>query len=305
MGGSRSGTDLESPNTPNVPNDPKRLRACDACRALKVRCDQIRPELPCLRCKKANRLCHTTPSTRKRQKKGDSRVAELERKVEYLTSVLTKNIGTNASQHEELAHKKRRPSKGIPCRPPSPDIPTILASAQSSSLVIGTPGESQGHQEATEPDHSDICRRLDQLIAPDVADNVFKRYVDDISPRFPAVPVQMSAQEMRQKKPFLFLAIIAGCCTGSDMQQVERQPQHQLEQDVGQRVQQALGDLFKHYLGQIMIFDSEKSLEVIQALQVGTLWYGYASALYSSRQSVLTCATGTDRPCVTISTTSV
>ncbi|WPH01490.1 Hypothetical protein R9X50_00433600 [Acrodontium crateriforme] len=71
-------------------DDAKRSRACEACRGLKVRCDQdpAHPEIPCRRCAKAGRQCIITQPSRKRQKKADSRVAELEKKLEALTSAL-------------------------------------------------------------------------------------------------------------------------------------------------------------------------------------------------------------------------
>lgn len=81
----------------------KRPRACDSCRGLKVRCDQERPDQPCKRCAKANRACITTPPTRKRQKKADSRVAELERKIDALTATL----------HAQKAQPDPRPYPGI------------------------------------------------------------------------------------------------------------------------------------------------------------------------------------------------
>jgi hypothetical protein len=72
------------------PNDPKRSRACEACRGLKVRCDQDPndPNAPCKRCAKAKRNCIITAPSRKRQKKTDSRVAELEKKIDALTASL-------------------------------------------------------------------------------------------------------------------------------------------------------------------------------------------------------------------------
>lgn len=70
--------------------DPKRPRACDSCRNLKVKCElpEDRPDLPCRRCAKTGRECHITPPTRKRQKKEASRVAELEKRLEELTSTV-------------------------------------------------------------------------------------------------------------------------------------------------------------------------------------------------------------------------
>lgn len=71
-------------------DDAKRPRACEACRGLKVRCDQdpSHPEQPCRRCAKAGRQCVITQPTRKRQKKSDTRVAELEKKLDALTAAL-------------------------------------------------------------------------------------------------------------------------------------------------------------------------------------------------------------------------
>ncbi|KAL2841696.1 hypothetical protein BJY01DRAFT_217227 [Aspergillus pseudoustus] len=80
--------DVADPNDPY--SDLKRPRACEACRQLKVRCepDLNNPDEPCKRCAKAGRSCIVTQPTRKRQKKTDSRVAELERKIDALTATL-------------------------------------------------------------------------------------------------------------------------------------------------------------------------------------------------------------------------
>lgn len=78
------------------PIDPKRARACDSCRGLKVKCDfgeNAGPGDSCKRCAKARRACIVTPATRRRQKKADGRVAELERKVEALTQRLSEKDG--------------------------------------------------------------------------------------------------------------------------------------------------------------------------------------------------------------------
>lgn len=87
---------------PNAPNDAKRPRACEACRGLKVRCDpnSQNPDGPCRRCAKAGRDCVVTVPSRKRQKKTDSRVAELEKKIDALT----------ASLHATQAGENRRDS---------------------------------------------------------------------------------------------------------------------------------------------------------------------------------------------------
>ncbi|KAL6235679.1 hypothetical protein BDW75DRAFT_250653 [Aspergillus navahoensis] len=78
--------DLDT-NDPN--SDLKRPRACESCRQLKVRCEpDVNPDKPCKRCAKAGRSCIVTVPNRKRQKKTDSRVTELERKIDVLTATL-------------------------------------------------------------------------------------------------------------------------------------------------------------------------------------------------------------------------
>ncbi|KAI9045953.1 putative C6 transcription factor (War1) [Aspergillus affinis] len=89
------------------PNDPyadlKRPRACEACRQLKVRCepDMNNPDGSCKRCAKARRSCVVMVPTRKRQKKADSRVAELERKIDALTASLQASHGQDPLQQQQ------------------------------------------------------------------------------------------------------------------------------------------------------------------------------------------------------------
>ena len=97
-----SGDNAASPEQDDGQNadDQKRPRACEACRGLKVRCDQdpAHPEIPCKRCAKAGRQCIITQPSRKRQKKADNRVAELEKKLDALTAALHQQQGA-ASQY--------------------------------------------------------------------------------------------------------------------------------------------------------------------------------------------------------------
>ena len=85
------------------PDDPdsKRPRACEACRQLKVRCEPD-PNTGtgggCKRCAKTGRQCVVTAPSRKRPKKTDSRVAELERKIDALTSSLVTGQGQGFTQ---------------------------------------------------------------------------------------------------------------------------------------------------------------------------------------------------------------
>lgn len=100
--------------------DPKKLRACEACRGLKVRCEPDPNEGPCKRCKKAGRSCVVTAPTRKRQKKTDSRVSELEKKIDALTASLqARTGGVPPQQHNHNAADRASAVSGGPSRPGS------------------------------------------------------------------------------------------------------------------------------------------------------------------------------------------
>ncbi|KAF2644489.1 hypothetical protein P280DRAFT_487086 [Massarina eburnea CBS 473.64] len=299
------------PGDPKSPNDLKRPRACDSCRGLKVRCDQARLDLPCKRCAKANRTCITTPPTRKRQKKADSRVAELERKIDALTATLhaQKEVppelrhhtgiplhGQEASPYQpgpegvyrasslvhdwsdtppQQAHYEAPPGYA-PAQNPQREPPSKRRRLDRSAHntipedmdavhrdLAEHPEMKRGHKKGIQPDYSHINGLIDSLMAPETAERIFDRYVDDICPHFPAVPFNpgTKAREVRDKKPLLFLSILAGSSHGA------------AEQLVTQEVQQALTKLLKDQFADIIWRNGEKSLEIVQALQVGVLWY--------------------------------
>jgi hypothetical protein len=112
-------------------------------------------------------------------------------------------------------------------------------------------------------DHSHINALIDRLMSPETAERIFLRYVNEICPHFPAVPFPpgTTAEELREKKPLLFLSLLAGSSHGS------AQPL------VSQEVQRDLTKALKDELADIIWRNGEKSLEIVQALQVAVLWY--------------------------------
>ena len=92
---------LPAPSNPPNPSllASQRPRACDSCRGLKVRCqptDESNPYITCKRCAKASRKCIFMPLGRKMHKKTDTRVDELEKKIEALTATLQATGATKA-----------------------------------------------------------------------------------------------------------------------------------------------------------------------------------------------------------------
>ena len=116
-------------------DDPKRPRAWEACRGLKVRCDQdpAHPEIPCKRCAKAGRQCVITQPSRKRQKKADSRVAELEKKLDALTAVLHQQQGAPGSsggQYDAQAQQGAPPAQMMQNRMRTDSMPSYQSPSQ-------------------------------------------------------------------------------------------------------------------------------------------------------------------------------
>ena len=332
---------------PNASADPKRPRACESCRGLKVRCesDVKNPEGPCKRCAKAGRSCVVTVPSRKRQKKSDSRVAELERKIDALTASLhatksgthladsdTDSYSHNGDDHDdsraddgETNHTspsstkppRRAEAHGYHQTSSTPHLPENAFSAmldseqrkrkftQDSSLYLvpsdskdsRTPGQQstpsaerssagrddppslypflmpksranisaarspdglKSPQFCSQPtnDYADVIDR--RMLSADDATAIFDVYVKHMTCFFPAVvfPKDTSAAEIRKTKPTLFLAILS-CASGTFNPDLQRSLTKELMKILAERI----------------ICNGEKSLEIVQALHVATLFY--------------------------------
>ncbi|RPB03061.1 hypothetical protein L873DRAFT_1826418 [Choiromyces venosus 120613-1] len=280
----------------------KRPRACESCRGLKVRCEPNaeNPSKKCKRCAKANRECIFTAPSRKRQKKADTKVAELEKKIDALTASLnaTKQRAARASPGEDEddeedyedetlteavvveaaaastspvsarpAAKRRKGSGGGGGGDDNQAQQRLRNDAEKyaalypflapkgSKIPVSThikPAEGNGHQY----EYLDVIDR--QLLGMEMARKIFDHYVEDLAPHFPAVvfPPGTIADKVRAKSPTLFLAILASASGTSHPD---------LHRALHKEISRALAD-------KIMI-NGEKSLEIVQALLVTTVWY--------------------------------
>ena len=125
------------------------------------------------------------------------------------------------------------------------------------------PEMKRGSKSHIHADHSHINAQIDALVSQETAERVFLRYVNDICPHFPAVPFApgTTARDVREKKPLLFLSLLAASSHGSAVELVS------------QDVQRELTTLLKDRLADVIWRNGEKSLEIVQALQVAVLWY--------------------------------
>ena len=261
---------------------PARRRACEACRRLKVQCTyENLQSTTCKRCSKVGRHCAVTE--RRRRTTNKPKVAELERKLEEMSASLDaikSQSSLRDGQSEQL---------------PTPNVPALASSSSVShsnsmnpfdhgkgrmtgSHVQGshTPEGSKSSREIDTLDrdhpsassatdytarlpllnHSDVIER--GVITMDAARRALDFFVVNMLPQFPIVVVKASndAERMRRDTPTLFLAILCAAsgtlCIGA-------------QREINKELQRVIAD-------RVLVI-GERSLDLIQALQVTTVWY--------------------------------
>ncbi|KAJ5782058.1 hypothetical protein N7457_003832 [Penicillium paradoxum] len=280
-----------------VPNDAKRPRACEPCRQLKVRCDPDpkHPDGSCKRCAKARRACIVTAPTRKRQKKTDSRVAELERKIDALTATLQASHSTSALFAGGAVGQQQSPPKQQDDYPPERKWmggESKLAGikrrrsdhGKDSSDVLLAPRYSRPSSPSAEqiPNHAsrhwrrpiasaslppppkpeaanEFADMIDRgIIDYDTASAAFDRFIHQMAPELPFIvfPPGTTMGDVRRNKPSLFLAIIA-----AGLGVFNHDAQHVLVNEV------------YRLIADQAIIKGQKSLELVQTILVTSIWY--------------------------------
>ena len=262
-----------------------------------MRCEPDPGNGPCKRCAKANRNCVITPPSRKRQKKTDSRVAELERKLDQLRQEVNANKGVSEdeyyrdreisqpgldvtaqqqpspystldgsdrkrhrSEYQPDGYSSGAPQEIIPLmagRKFAPSVPNMIPqptnpphSTQLSSLPTARGIEGPVHG------NLDVVDR--GVLSSVVAKELFTHYVQNMVPHMPIVifPVNATCEAVRKTKPILFLAI---------MSVASSQDFHNTQAMLNSEI---MGILSGRIIG-----SGEKSIELVQALQVIAIWY--------------------------------
>ncbi|KAI9724249.1 MAG: hypothetical protein M1828_003673 [Chrysothrix sp. TS-e1954] len=267
--GQQYSTEGGSPADGNPIDDPKRARACEACRGLKVRCDQNpnRPDIPCQRCAKAKRRCVITAPSRKRQKKTDSRVAELEKKIDALTASLqaqdkevpdihsddSSQSGDEPSPNAGSSMKARRRRRRHLYSQESPPI------QDTSTLRRPTAYLGRGDSDYGQTIPALVDESISEVIDQRTASAIFDRYRQDMAIHLPTVVFsdEITAEEVRKETPILFLSILVAASVGM----------------TGLKMQQELAQILLGALADRVIRHTEKSIPLIQAILVATIWY--------------------------------
>ncbi|KAJ5389077.1 uncharacterized protein N7496_000145 [Penicillium cataractarum] len=264
--------------------DIKRPRACEPCRQLKVRCDPdpAHPDSSCKRCAKAGRACVVTAPTRKRQKKTDSRVTELERKIDALTATLQAShrgaFGLEPPPKQEsssshspeipgrrwlrddpnLAGSKRHHDGLLVSQYPRQDSPSAekLPPQQSSSRQWRVPSADETAPSKAGNEFVDMIDR--GVVDVETAQAAFDRYITKMAPEMPMVvfPPGTTMGFVRRERPALFLAILA----------VAIGP---FKKDMQLKL---LDDVYRMCAERVVV-KGEKSIELVQAFIVLAIWY--------------------------------
>jgi hypothetical protein len=250
-------------------------KACESCRLQKVRCllDDTSLSPQCHRCVKANRPCVFAAAQRRRpRKRAGARVAELEREVRAIRSLLKRGGAPIAESRGEENEDEDEYT-------PNPDIilkagdlpmttgrcpalgqntgsklPSSVAASQSrTSSDFASPSDSD---QTPGSKTSDVIER--GLLSMDVANELVASYLTDLVQFFPviALPEGTTAFELRSSKPVLFLAMLAATSLS-----VDPDLSHKLNEE-----------LVRVYADQIFI-KAEKSLEMVQSLLITVAYY--------------------------------
>lgn len=245
-------------------------RACAHCRSQKVRCipDDGNPDI-CQRCARSGRPCVFTPlQKRKQRKRTDTRVAELEREMRVMRSMLkSKSNGSKVSSKE--APTTQPPGlwyqKNVADAPPLPAFTEHTSEKQALTQHADDYGQTQrscpSPWPARLPDKPILNDRdvVDRgILSMTTARQLVDVYRNDLFPHYPmvALPISLSADEMRQTKPTLFLAVIAAAA-GKENSDLSATLDHEVLQAYATR----------------SLVQSEKSLELVQALLISAIWY--------------------------------
>jgi hypothetical protein len=253
-------------------------RACEACRLLKVRClpDNASTSVICQRCKKSGRICiYAAPQKRRQRIRTDTRVAELEREIRAMRSLLTGG--------DEPIGESRRVEKDTAAVPVAQDATTIVDVDSSTTLSYGeerssADGTSLSRQSSIPTSQSNTPEDGDSssnvlihsasveirggkdfgLLSPETSNQLFESYNNDLVHYYPGVifPKNVCPDDIRKSKPVLFqAAVTAAACQLNPV---------------------LFGELFKEmtkvYAERIFI-NGEKSLELIQSLLLTSVWY--------------------------------
>jgi hypothetical protein len=250
-------------------------RACEACRTSKVRC-LANPDPNsnvCQRCAKAGRTCIFAPPVKRRQRKRtDVRVAELEKEIKKMQSLMKgPNRSTSGASDHDSAEEESEKDNGAEESSPlesqrhgstttttstfTHTWPNVLGPKSPREAPVPAPASNCGPKDLLGPvddiiDRGVITQELSQELL-----NIWRNELVAASPGI-YIPKDWTAMDLRQKKPSLFYAIVAAAA-------------HSKGSELSDRLHEEAVYLY----ARTAFINGEKSVQTIQALLVTVAFY--------------------------------
>ncbi|CAL5872759.1 uncharacterized protein PFLUO_LOCUS7026 [Penicillium psychrofluorescens] len=257
--------------TPTVPTAQQLNRSCESCRSLKVRC-LPNPATPnqCQRCAKGRKAClFVAPQRRRPRKRTDSRVAQLEKEMRMMRSLLKDRI-REESEPESPDGSDGDPADNDDDVPFQDRLPSSSHASGSAGFMDYSPellnaGHNTGHPYISTrfspgPEmhqaHDDVVDR--GIISLEDAGQLISFYNHELAPFFPLVvlPSNTTATALRHSKPILFLSVISAAAIAIDA-----------------NLAAVLNREMVRLYAERFFIEGEKSLELVQALLLMIVFY--------------------------------
>ncbi|KAI2708439.1 hypothetical protein CBS147332_6500 [Penicillium roqueforti] len=261
-------------------------RSCESCRSLKVRClPSPTTSNQCQRCAKGKRSCvFVAPQRRRPRKRTDSRVAQLEKEMRMMRSLLKNRIpeeeepdssddsdgddvqdesaDTDAKSTLALRDNSTHSSEDVRYMDCSPELLNTPHSGVHGSggfsappIFTDMPARHESLQERLPPADDVIDRGVLSL---EDAEQLVAYFIHELAFFFPLVvlPSNTTAAQLRQTKPVLFLSVIAATS---------------ISVDAG--LATVLNREMVRLYSERFFIEGEKSLELVQALLLMIIHY--------------------------------
>ncbi len=194
-------------------------RSCEPCRTAKVRCqfESDATGSKCQRCQITNRNCvFIARLPRKPRKRTDTRIKELEQKLQAMESSLLKPPthagaqswsvveGSSPASRSRTSRGSRTSKSALEALEPPGD--NHAARRRRSSTKQSTRKEPSSDDSSSEVQEDAVSRGL---ISPAEAEGLFGRFVNHYMREYPLVvfPAGTTSEDVRTSSPTLFLAV--------------------------------------------------------------------------------------------------
>ncbi|KAK5028698.1 hypothetical protein LTS07_006077 [Exophiala sideris] len=256
---------MSATTVPPYPTDTPGLRinrACRNCVQIKAKCvPEPGPNSSvCQRCQRLGKVCTTpAPIPRHRGRNKSTRVAQLEEKINNLTSLLTSSKPADEVPTQPHSHAQQSlptPPVSITHEPYQP----CRHSRSYAKITTKPPPENSTSDDADKKGffRTQLPSAIEERLFSD-----FRTYMNGYFP-YVVIPPEVSSASVRENKPFLFRTCIAVAC------------------HVDPPVQRQLGEELFRYIGERMLLKGEKSLDLLQGILVLVSWKDLPASLGGS-----------------------